>query len=108
MIRLETESDADALKAMLASDGWKLFQAAIDQEWSDASVIVKIDRVVKGVVAGDELTINESARSVLSAKSAVEAMMSLPKLALSQHANANKPMDELTAVEKFSGRFFKR
>lgn len=99
-----TEAEADALKSLLASDGWRVLLAYRDLEWSDNEVLLKIDRVIRPVVAGDELTVNESARSVLAARSAIDTLLRWPQEALSRHAKTQKPTREPTAVESFAQR----
>lgn len=80
----------DALKQLVASEGWQAFRAHAEQQWSDRFVLDRIRQAVSGMPAGDELSQHESARNVLAAGEAVAQLLKWPEQEI-QKLGAHQP-----------------
>lgn len=91
----------DALKQLVASEGWQEFSRYARSQWSDAFVLDRISRAVSGTVAGDELTQHESARNLLAAREAVMQMLAWPEQEIERLGKNQTPTGKQTPVQRF-------
>lgn len=90
--RGQDAAEADALSALLQSDGWKVFKTLIDDEWGADATLLRIRKSLEGVSAGEQLAVDDLTQRVLSGQAAVRGMLNVPEQRLhSLKAKLQKP-----------------
>lgn len=92
--------DAEALTALIGSEGWRLLVSAAESQWSDSTVLSRIKAAISGLPSGDELSQQESARNMLAAQSAVLQMLAWPEQEI-QRLKSHQPVGEQSKVDWF-------
>lgn len=61
--QMTPEAELQALKDLVASDGWQVVQAHVEQAWGDRACLDKIDEALaKGTAIEDELAVTKRIR----------------------------------------------
>jgi LDH2 family malate/lactate/ureidoglycolate dehydrogenase len=71
-------NELEALSALLASDGWALFLAAVEQTHGDTACMQQIDNALKAVDRGDHEAVQDTVQQIRARAKAVQAMVRVP------------------------------
>lgn len=91
----------DALKTLIASEGWQAFTDHARRQWSDEFVVSRIENAVSGIVAGDEPSQNETVRNLLASRKAVIQLLEWPQQQIHVLSQHQPPTGRETVVERF-------
>lgn len=80
----EDLNEKEALTALLASDGWKVYQAAMAQQWGPSAQLQQIDLALKALPPGDQDAVNMTVQQIRSASNAIMAGLRWPAVRLEQ------------------------
>lgn len=83
-------NELDALKALIASDGWQLYQQAIRGAWGAEACMRQIDQALAGLPRGDQDAVNDTVQQIRASARAVQAMATWPESRV-QTLQAQKP-----------------
>ena len=84
MSDLQDVTERDALKDLVNSPGWELFERAADAMYGDAACVAQIDRALAAIALGDTLAVQDSVRQIRASANAVRAIVAWPKQRLEQ------------------------
>lgn len=68
----------EALTELLASDGWKLFQQAMAEQWGPSSQLRQIDRALEAIPPGDQEAVNQTVQQIRSSGNAINNALRWP------------------------------
>lgn len=77
-------SERDALKALIESDGWRLFERLVDAEWNAEATLARQDEALKAIQRGDVEGISDTVQQIQAARKAVRAVMEKPRRRIEQ------------------------
>lgn len=96
----EDLNEREALKALIESDGWKLFSAAVNEQWGPNAQIAQIDRALSQVERGNQEAVQDTVQQIRASARAALATLEYPSMRLAQIREKEQP--------KGFGRFGRR
>lgn len=91
----------DALKTLIASEGWQAFRAHAESQWSDSFVLSRITNALSGIAPGDELSQQETTRNLIAARSAVLDVLQWPEREIESLSRNQTPTGHQSPVQRF-------
>lgn len=96
----DSSPDVAALRELLQSDGWRLFQALIEQEWGAAATLRKIDHALVEIPRGDRDAVNDTVQQIQASRREVLKVLGLPQARVSQLAPEEKSKQPFAALRR--------
>lgn len=75
----ETKAERDALRVLVQSEGWALFQRLIEQEWGADATLGKIDAALSVIARGDVDAVSDTVQQIQAARREVLKVLTLPR-----------------------------
>ncbi len=100
---VDTRELAD-LQDLVRAEGFRRFQAHVEQEWGDAACIRKIDEVLRQLTPGDRPAEQETVLQVRAAARQIQALVRWPEDRISQlqgqKPKAVSPLERLRRIAR--------
>lgn len=71
--------ERDALRDLLNSPGWTLFERFCESQYGDVACVQQIDRALAAIPLGDEDAVKDSIRQIRASATAVKYVLAWPK-----------------------------
>lgn len=96
----DSSPDLASLRELLQSDGWRLFQALIEQEWGAAPTLTKIDRALATIERGDLQAVQDTVQQIQASRREVYKVIGLVQARVSQLAPEEKSKQPFAALRR--------
>lgn len=97
----EGSSELEAWRVLIASEGWRRFQAVAADEWGAEATLRKIDEALARVPRGDQAAIDDTVQQIQVARREVQRLLGIPAARvkqLSPERKSMRPFDTLRRI----------
>src|SRR5436309_1747460 len=95
------DSELDALKHFVASEGWRAFAEMVEREWGAAKTLQRIEAALASVPRGDQAGVNDTVQQIQTARNEILKLVAWPMDrigALEPKPVSRRPFDALRRI----------
>lgn len=100
----DSAGDLEALRALVGSEGWAVFQRLVAEEWGAEPTLRKIDQALATIPRGDQDAVTDTVQQIQTARREIFRVLAKPKARIDQLAPKKPSTRPFDAIRRIGGR----
>lgn len=96
--------DLDALRGLVSSEGWAVFQRLVAEEWGAEPTLRKIDQALATLPRGDQDAVTDTVQQIQTARREIFRALAKPHARIAQLAPKKPSSRPFDAIRRIGGR----